>query len=107
MATNSFDRYEQFRKNGKIEMVPFGEVPESSSDFFEIYKKGQTRLDQVSYKYYKDANYAWLIMQANPAYGSIEYRIPDGVTLRIPYPLSSALQGYQQSIENYKKLYYN
>lgn len=98
-----FDRYEQFRKDGKIEIVPFGEVPVKDSDFYERYEKGKTRLDQLSYKYYKSPDYAWLIMQANPEYGSIEYRIPDGVTLRIPFPLGTSVQDYQNSIESYYK----
>lgn len=98
-----FDRYEQFRKDGKIEIVPFGEIPAKDSDFYERYEKGNTRLDQLSYKYYKSPDYAWLIMQANPEYGSIEYRIPDGVTLRIPFPLGTSIQDYQNSIDSYYK----
>lgn len=98
-----FDRYEQFRKDGKIEIVPFGEIPVKDSDFYEVYEKGKTRLDQVSYKYYNSSDYAWLIMQANPEYGSIEYRIPDGVTLRIPFPLGTSIQDYQDSIDAYLK----
>lgn len=98
-----FDRYEQFRKDGKIDIVPFGEIPVKDSDFYEVYEKGKTRLDQVSYKYYNSSDYAWLIMQANPEYGSIEYRIPDGVTLRIPFPLGTSIQDYQDSIDAYLK----
>jgi len=98
-----FDRYEQFRKDGKIDIVPFGEIPVKDSDFYEIYEKGKTRLDQVSYKYYNSSDYAWLIMQANPEYGSIEYRIPDGATLRIPFPLGTSIQAYQDSIDAYLK----
>lgn len=103
MAT--FDRYEQFRKDGLIELVPFGEVKEKDSDYYETYKRGETRLDLLSYQYYNSPDYAWLIMQANPQYGSVEYRIPDGVTLRIPFPLGTSLQDYQNSIEQYKKRY--
>ena len=76
----SFDRYSQFRVGNGFNMVPFGEIPKSSTD-------------------------AWLIMQANPQYGSLEYNIPDGVELRIPYPLNNAIDAYQNSIEKYNKLY--
>lgn len=100
-----FDRYEQLRKDGKIDIVPFGEVPAKDSDFFEVYEMGKSRLDQISYKYYNSPDYGWLIMQANPEYGSIEWRIPDGSTLRIPYPLGTSIQNYQDSIENYYKRY--
>ena len=65
----------------------------------------ETRLDLISYDYYGSADYAWLILQANPQYGSMEFSIPDGVELRIPYPLNVSLDAYQKSIETYNKLY--
>lgn len=101
----TYDRYSQFRGDGKIGMVPYGEVPKKSTDFFERYEKNNTRLDIISYNYYGDANYGWLIMQANPEYGSMEYEIPDGVTLRIPFPLNESIEDYRKSIETYNKLY--
>ena len=85
--------------------MPFGEVPRKGTDRYEIYKKGQTRLDQLSYQYYNSADYAWLIMQANPQYGSLEFNIPDGSEIRIPYPLNNSLKDYQKSIDDYRKYY--
>lgn len=101
----SFDRYSQVREGNTIRMVPFGEVPEKSTDHKEIYVKGKTRLDKVSYDYYGNPDYGWLIMQANPEYGSLEFAIPDGAELRIPFPLESSLRDYQASIDKHKKLY--
>ena len=101
----SFDRYSQFRSGNEINVVPFGEIPKSKSDIYEIYRKGGKRLDQISSQYYDSPDYAWLILQANPQYGSLEYNIPDGVDLRIPYPLNNALNAYHSSIEKYNKLY--
>jgi hypothetical protein len=101
----SYDRYSQFRQDGAISIVPYGKVPAKDTDFFEIYVKGKTRLDILSYQYYNDSSYGWLIMQANPQYDSIEFEIPDMVTLRIPYPLSQSIQDYRASIEEYNKLY--
>ena len=101
----SYDRYSQFRQDGKISIVPYGEVPPKDTDYYEVYHKGRTRLDILSYQYYNDSNYGWLIMQANPQYGSIEFEIPDQATLRIPYPLSQSIQEYKASIEEYKRLY--
>ena len=43
-------------------------------------------------------------MQANPQFGSMEYEIPDGSQLRIPYPLSQSIEDYRASIEEYNKL---
>ena len=40
-------------------------------------------------------------MMANPSYGSLEYSIPDGVVLRIPYPLNTAINRYENAINNY------
>lgn len=101
----SYDRYTQFRQDGSISIVPFGIVPRKDTDYYEVYRRGQTRLDILSYEYYNDSNYGWLIMQANPQYGSIEFDIPDMSTIRIPYPLSQSLQDYRASIEEYNKLY--
>jgi hypothetical protein len=101
----SYDRYTQFRQDGEIKIVPYGKVPAKNTDFYETYFRGKTSLDILSYKYYNDSNYAWLIMQANPQYGSIEFEIPDMATLRIPYPLSQSIQDYVASIEEYNKLY--
>lgn len=100
-----FDRYSQFRNGNEIRIVPFAEIPIKSSDRYEIYRRGQTRLDQISYEYYGSSDFAWLILQANPKYGSMEFSIPDGAELRIPYPLGVSLDDYKNSIENYNKLY--
>jgi hypothetical protein len=101
----SFDRYANFRQGNKIGVVPFGEIPETNSDIYITYMRGTKRLDQISYEYYGSPDYAWLILQANPQYGSMEFNIPDNVELRIPYPLNIALEGYNKSIEKYNKLY--
>ena len=59
------------------------------------------RLDTLSYKYYGDPDYGWLILQANPSIPSMEYRIEDGTIVRIPYPLSTAVNRYEQGINKY------
>ena len=96
-----YDRYKNFRKDGKILKMPFAEIETSSNDIFIVFDKNTMRLDTLSYKYYGDANYAWLIMQANPYYGSMEFLIPNNVRLRIPYPLTDAINRYEKSINNY------
>ena len=35
----AFDRYAQFREGNNISVVPFGEVPVSRSDRYEVYSK--------------------------------------------------------------------
>jgi hypothetical protein len=101
----SYDRYSKFRRDGKILHVPFIEIPERATDYYTYYNAGKTRLDLLSYQYYGDANYDWLILQANPEYGSLEYKIPDGSKLRIPYPLESVIAQYNNDINVYEELY--
>ena len=60
-------------------------------------------MDNLSYRYYNDPNYGWLILQANPHLPSMEFNIPDGVILRIPYPLTTALKGYEKSVNKINK----
>lgn len=103
--SKTYDRYSEFRNNGLISIVPFVKIPSKSTDYYETYHRGITRLDVLSYKYYGDANYDWLIMQANPKLGSMEFNIPDKSTIRIPYPLSITLEQYKKGIENYIELY--
>ena len=101
----TFDRYSQFKNGDKIDIVSFGEIPVKDTDKFITYEKGKTRLDLVSYQYYGSSSYAWLILHANPQYGSLEFRIPDGVELRIPYPLDVVISGYNADVDVYDKLY--
>jgi hypothetical protein len=44
-------------------------------------------------------------MLANPEYGSMEFNIPDGAQIRIPYPLQGVIQYYNNAIDNYNRLY--
>ena len=81
------------------------QIPERATDCFVFYEAGKTRLDLLSYQYYNDPNYGWLILQANPEAGSLEFMIDDNTKLRIPYPLETALHGYEDEIEKYDKLY--
>ena len=99
-----YDRYQHFRVGGKIQTVPFVKITKEISDIYIIYKKNEMRFDNLSYKYYGDANYAWLILQANPELGGYEFSINDGVEIRIPYPLSDALERYENSVREYKHL---
>lgn len=101
----SYDRYSKFRHNGAIDLVPFVPIAKKDTDKYDYYVQGETRLDLLSYQYYGDPNYDWLIMQANPEYGSLEYNIPNNSRLRIPYPLETTIAQYNKDIEAYKELY--
>lgn len=101
----TYDRYAKFRGDGEIKLVNCGEVPPKSTDQFERYYKNVSRLDIISYNYYDNPDYGWLILMANPEIGGLEYDIPDGTLLRIPYPLSDSIEDYKKSIDLYNKLY--
>lgn len=105
MAAYEYDRYAKFRVDNEIEMVPFVEIPRNDEDFFVVYERGKTRLDLLSNDYYGNPNYGWLILQANPECGSMEFAIKDKTVLRIPFPLESALAAYRDGIDEYKKYY--
>lgn len=97
----TYDRYSKFRENGIIKIVPFIKIKPKTTDVMVKYEKGKTRLDLLSYKFYGDANYGWLILQANPKYGSMEFSIPDNADLVIPYPLDLTIKQYNSDIETY------
>lgn len=99
---NTFDRYALVRNNMTIGKVPFVEIPVKETDIYVEYQKGVTRMDLLSYDYYNDANFGWLILQANPQYGALEFNIPDKAELRIPYPLDASLNDYKVGLN--KKL---
>jgi len=101
----SYNRYKSFITNGTFKKVPFIEVPAHNTDIYVNYEVGRTRLDLLSYQYYGNPNYGWLILQANPSVGSLEFRIPNNTRLRIPYPLENSIQGYEANIKRYNNLY--
>ena len=101
----SYNRYKTFIVDGAYKKVPFIGMPINSTDCYAYYEMGKTRLDLLSYQYYNDPNYGWLILQANPSYGSLEYKLDNNSRLRIPYPLESAIQRYEDELKKYIKLY--
>jgi hypothetical protein len=105
MSRNYFDRYQFFIEEGTFRIVPGIEMPIKGTDKYTRFKKGKDRLDKLSQEYYGSPIFGWLILQANPLIGSVEFEIPDNVFLRIPYPLVNSLQDYKRSIELYT-LYY-
>lgn len=100
-----YNRYSKFVQNGVMKLTPFIKIPKRSSDQYIYYEANKTRLDLVSFQYYGDANYDWLIMQANAEYAPYEFMIPNGAQIRIPYPLDVVLIQYDKDIEEYKTLY--
>jgi hypothetical protein len=101
MALQTYNRYNTFIVNDEQTVVPYVNLPRKSSDKVFIYKVGMSRMDKISQQYYGTPTFGWLIMLANPQFGGVEFLIPDGSILTIPYPLISSLQDYKNSLDNY------
>ena len=101
----SIDRYKQFRVDGMAKNIPFIKLRQKTSDKEIQYVNGINRMDLLSYRYYEDANYGWLIMLANPEYGGLEFNIPDGATIIIPYPLETSIALYNSEVLKYTTYY--
>lgn len=105
MNNQYYDRYESFVKDGSFRIVPGIELPIKGSDRYLQYNKSKHRLDVLSQEYYGTPLFGWLILQANPLLGSIEFEIPDNSYLRIPYPLLASLQDYKNGVDLYSTYY--
>jgi hypothetical protein len=103
MATY-YDRYRQFKKDGGYKILPFIKLPEKNTDIFLTYNSTK-RLDIISDEYYNNPYYGWLILSANPSFGGLEFNIPDGTTIRIPYPLNVSLSQYEEALVRYDNLF--
>ena len=98
---NYYNRYQEFTINGENITVPFLRLTSKSSDKRVVYKVGSSRLDKISQQYYDSPYFGWLILQANPQVGGLEWDIKDGQVLTVPYPLVASLQEYRQQIQDY------
>jgi hypothetical protein len=105
MNNQYYDRYDSFVKDGSFRIVPGIELPIKGSDRYLQYNKSKHRLDVLSQEYYGTPLFGWLILQANPLLGSIEFEIPDNSYLRIPYPLIASLQDYKNGVDLYSTYY--
>ena len=101
----SYNRYGRVSESGRVEILPYLKIDTRSTDKYEQYILGITRFDLLSYKYYQDANYDWLILLANPELANLEFAIEDGSIIRIPFPLEISLDNFENKLESFKNLY--
>lgn len=104
MAEEYFDRYGMFKFDGQVKTVPFIKLDRKGSDFI-VTTKENTRFDKLSQEYYGNGKHGFLILQANPEYGSLEFSIPVGTNIRIPFPFKTTLMDYQEKIKRHIELY--
>ena len=96
-----YNRYNQFLLNGEQTVVPGLTLPRKSTDIKYVFRAGVSRLDKISQEYYGTPFFGWLILQANPEFGGLEWNIPDGALLTIPFPLVASVQDYEAALNNY------
>jgi len=65
---------------------PIRKISPAITDIPHTFKEFET-IDQLAGKYYDDMTLGWIIMLANPQY-VMEFLVPAGAKLRIPFPLS-------------------
>ena len=101
MADRYFNRYNNFVINGEQTVVPFVKINSKPSDRKYFYVKNVSRLDKISQEIYGSPYFGWLILAANPQYGGLEWNIPDGDLLIVPYPLVNSIQDYEANLKTY------
>lgn len=101
----SYNRYTNLIINDEVKNIPFIKLKNKSSDKEDVYKIGNTRFDILSDKYYKNPNYGWLILLANPTIGNLEFKIEDNTPIRIPFPLEETLKNYKEEVIKYITYY--
>ena len=103
MPRLDYNRYAILKKgDGTTKAMPFVKIPINSSDKYEYWRLGFSRLDKLSQKYYGNPFYDFLILYANPEYVN-EFDIPDGVLIRIPFPLSKVVNDYEALLTAFKR----
>ena len=105
MAKEYYDRYNQFKVDGKYKPLPFIKIDAKGTDKTVVWKIQRDRMDKLSQQYYGNPYHGWMIMLANPQYGGVEDAIPDGEIIRIPYPFKDSLQIYIRGVQQYDLLY--
>lgn len=102
MPQLDYDRYAILKNtDGTQESMPFVELPINLSDKYEYWNSEYSRLDKLSQKYYGNPFYDFLILYANPQHIS-EFDFEDGMTVRIPFPLSKVKADYEAILTAYK-----
>ena len=100
MARDYYDRYGQFKLGDNMAFIPFIKLNSKPTDVRVVYGDNK-RLDKLSNEYYGTPFYGWLILQANPQFGGMEFDIPNKTVIIIPFPLMDSLKDYQSKVELY------
>jgi hypothetical protein len=88
-----------YETNGTIPNI---NIPDKLTDKYIIWKKGM-RLDTISYQYYGNPAYDFLIRHKNGEFGFDEYEWENGVEISIPFPLENTISSIRQEYEFFKQ----
>lgn len=83
-----YSRYQDLMVNGNQKTMSHVQIDERVTDKMIVWKNN--RMDKLSYTYYGDPRYGWIIMLANPKY-SMEFDIEEDSVIRIPFPFKDVL----------------
>jgi len=96
-----YDRYAILKNSdGTTQSMPFVVLPTNSSDKYEYWNSSNSRLDNLSQKYYGNPFYDFIILYGNAFYLT-EFDIPDQALIRIPFPLNKAISDYEAILTAY------
>ena len=88
-----YQEYTEILKNDagkrRYSTLFYPDFEKRSSDLY-IITKSTDRLDLLAYQYYRDSRYWVIIAKANKLHDAT-IRVPIGIQLRIPYPLTPDL----------------
>ena len=82
--------YTPLKENDMLKDMPPVKISSRKTDKFIVYQKGIMRTDFLAGEIYQDETLWRLIMWANPEY-FLEFDIPDGAVIRIPYPTNDVI----------------
>lgn len=105
MAYTYYNRYKDIINDDNFTPIVNIKLNEKSSDKFVTYKANDSRLDIISQKFYGTPYFGWLILLANPQYSGLEFNIPNGSQIVVPFPLKESVEDYINKVQLYKKLY--
>jgi hypothetical protein len=95
----ALDLHQFLLSNNSMLNMPAIVIRPRESDKRLIYDKKKTRLDRMASDVYQDDLYWRLILWANPQY-SLEFDIPDGTVIRVPFPKEEVEKEVVQQIIN-------
>ena len=95
-----FYKYLKDPKNPKnLKDMPPVKISRRNSDKYITYDRNKNRLDYIAGQIYQDETLWRLIMWANPEY-FVEFDIPTGTVIRVPYPLNDVISEVSKNLIN-------